>query len=48
MPKSTLNNKEFLKILKQCCKDGKLNDKMFNNILCNYFPYDIIFKGDGE
>lgn len=48
MSKSTLNNKEFLKVLKQCCKDGKIDDTMLNNILSNYFPYDIVFKGDGE
>lgn len=48
MTKSTLNNKQFLKILQQCCKNGKIDDEMLNNMLCNYFPYDIVFKGDDE
>lgn len=48
MPKSTLNNKEFLKILKMCCKDGKIDDDKMNSILSNYFPYDITFKARGD
>ena len=44
MPKQTLNNKQFLKILKDCCQDGKLDDDKLNNRLSNYFPYDLIFK----
>lgn len=44
MPKRTLDNKEFLKILKNCCKDGKLDDDCLNNSLCAYYPYDLTFK----
>ena len=44
MPKQTLNNKEFLKILKTACKSGKIDDKYMNNCLSNYFPYDLVFK----
>ena len=44
MPKTTLNNKQFLNILKNCCQDGKLDDTKLNNQLCNYFPYDFVFK----
>ena len=44
MAKQTLNNKQFLKILRMACKDGKINDNYLNNCLSNYFPYDLVFK----
>ena len=48
MPKPTLDNKRFLEILKDCCQDGKLDDDKLNNQLCNYFPYDLVFKRRDE
>lgn len=48
MAKQTLNNKQFLKILKKSCKDGKLDDGYLNDCLSNYFPYDLVFKKRGE
>ena len=44
MAKQTLNNKQFLKILRMACKDGKINDNYLNSCLSNYFPYDLVFK----
>lgn len=45
----TLDNKQFLEILKQCCdKEGRVNDEMLNNILSNYFPYWLVFKSDAK
>lgn len=42
----TLDNEQFLEILKQCCNDDGVDDEMLNNILCNYFPYNLCFHGD--
>ena len=44
----TLNNKEFLRILKSACKDGKLDDDYLNNTLSCYYPYDLVFKRRDE
>ena len=41
-----INNEQFLEIMKNCCKDGKIDDKKMNRILGNFFPYDIVFKED--
>lgn len=43
---ATLSNKEFLQVLKSCCKDGKIDDEKMNQILGAYFPYNLTFKGD--
>ena len=48
MVKQTLNNKEFLKILKEACKTGKVDDDYLNNCLSNYYPYDLVFKRRGD
>ena len=42
----TLSNEQFLEIMQQCCKDGKIDDELMNRILSNFFPYDIVFKED--
>ena len=47
MAKQTLTNKEFLRILKNSCKDGKLDDDYLNDCLSNYYPYDLVFKRRG-
>ena len=47
MSKPTLDNKQFLQILKNCCKDGKVDDELLNKQLCNYRPYDLIFGKGG-
>ena len=40
---ATLSNKEFLQVLKSCCKDGKIDDEKMNEILGAYFPYNLTF-----
>lgn len=44
MAKQTLTNKEFLKVLKEACKGGKVDDDYLNNYLSYYFPYNLVFK----
>ena len=41
---ATLTNKEFLKILNDACKNGKVDDDYLNNCLSNYHPYNLVFK----
>ena len=42
---ATLNNKEFMQILKNACKDGKIDDEYLNEVLSVYYPYNLTFKG---
>ena len=46
-----LTNKEFMKLLHIATSKGSVEemDKPLNNTLCNYRPYDLVFKkvGDG-
>lgn len=42
----TLTNKEFLKILHECCSDGYINDDLFNCVLSGYWPYNLVFHRD--
>lgn len=44
----TLNNKQFLSIMKSCCENGHIDDKVFNLVLSNYWPYNLVFKRDFE
>ena len=43
----TLTNEEFLKILKEACESEDM-DKYLNNVLCNYFPYSLVFGRGGD
>ena len=45
---ATLNNKEFMQILKNACKDGKIDDEYLNEVLGAYYPYNLTFKGGTE
>ena len=40
---ATLNNKELLNIVHDCCKDGKRDDERMNERLGAYFPYNLTF-----
>lgn len=42
---ATLNNKEFMQILKNACKGGKIDDDYLNEVLGAYYPYNLTFKG---
>lgn len=42
----TLNSADFMKIFHSCCKNGKINDKLFEELLSTYWPYNLVFKGD--
>lgn len=44
MSKPTLNNQQFMKILKQACKDGKVDEDFLNDFLSNFHPYDLVYK----
>lgn len=39
-----LDNEDFIKILKSCCKDGVINDEKLDFILSHYSPYNLTFK----
>lgn len=40
----TLDNEQFLEILKQCCdEEGGVDDEKLNLLLQNFFPYNLTF-----
>ena len=43
----TLNSSQFMDILSVCCKEGKVDDKKLNQILKNYYPYNLTFGKGG-
>ena len=39
----SLNNKNFMSILSECCSDGHIDDDLLNYVLSFYWPYNLVF-----
>lgn len=39
----TIDNKQFMKILHDCCQGGQLDDEKLNSVLKTLFPYVLTF-----
>lgn len=45
---NTLNNKQFMDILSNCCRYGRIDDQKLNQILKDYYPYNLTFGKGGD